>query len=75
MEFRRLALYSKNISSDFSKIKLDDYKPPLKLSQCDFVGLKWFKTLFANKTQVAQMVQVMKNTFAIAESRVMLSPA
>ena len=45
---------------------LFDYKPPLKLSQCDFVGLKWFKTLFANKTQVAQMVQVMKNTFAMS---------
>lgn len=43
-----------------------DYKPPLKLSQCEFVGLKWFKTLFANKTQVAQMLQVMKNTFAMS---------
>ena len=43
-----------------------DYKPPLSLSQCDFVGLKWFKTLFANKTQVAQMIQVMKNTFAMS---------
>ena len=43
-----------------------DYKPPLKLSQCDFVGLKWFKTLFANKTQVSQIIQVMKNTFAMS---------
>ena len=43
-----------------------DYKPPLKLSQCDFVGWKWFKTLFANKTQVMQMLQVMKNTFAMS---------
>ena len=43
-----------------------DYKPPLSLSQCEFVGLKWFKTLFANKTQVAQMIQVMKNTFAMS---------
>ena len=43
-----------------------DYKPPLKLSQCEFVGWKWFETLFANKTQVAQMVQVMKNTFAMS---------
>ncbi len=43
-----------------------DYKPPLGLSQCDFVGLKWFKTLFANKTQVTQMIQVMKNTFAMS---------
>lgn len=43
-----------------------DYKPPLSLSQCEFVGAKWFKTLFANKTQVAQMIQVMKNTFAMS---------
>lgn len=43
-----------------------DYRPPLKLSQCEFVGWKWFETLFANKTQVAQMVQVMKNTFAMS---------
>ena len=40
---------------------LYDYKAPLKLSQCQFVGLKWFKTLFSNKTQVMQLIQVMKN--------------
>lgn len=43
-----------------------DYKPPLSLSQCEFVGGKWFKMLFANKTQVSQMIQVMKNTFAMS---------
>lgn len=43
-----------------------DYKPPLPLSKCEFVGMKWFETLFANKTQVSQMVQVMKNTFAMS---------
>ncbi|MDO5422471.1 MAG: ABC transporter permease subunit [Eubacteriales bacterium] len=43
-----------------------DYKAPLKLSQCEFVGLQWFKTLFGNKTQVAQLMQVMKNTFAMS---------
>lgn len=45
---------------------LYDYRAPLKLSQCEFVGLKWFKTLFSNKTQVAQLIQVMKNTFAMS---------
>ncbi|MGN0394273.1 MAG: ABC transporter permease subunit [Coprococcus sp.] len=45
---------------------LYDYKAPLKLSQCDFVGLKWFKTLFANPTQVKQLLVVMKNTFAMS---------
>ncbi len=45
---------------------LYDYKAPLKLSQCDFVGLKWFKTLFSNKTQVSQLIKVMENTFAMS---------
>ncbi len=31
---------------------LFDYRAPLKLSQCEFVGLKWFTTLFQNKMQV-----------------------
>lgn len=43
-----------------------DYRAPLKLSQCQFVGLKWFKTLFSNSTQVSQLLQVMKNTFAMS---------
>ncbi len=43
-----------------------DYKPPLKLSQCEFVGLRWFKMLFGNPTQMKQMLQVMKNTFAMS---------
>ena len=45
---------------------LYDYKAPLKLSQCDFVGLKWFKTLFSNPTQVKQLMVVLKNTFAMS---------
>ncbi len=45
---------------------LYDYKAPLKLSQCDFVGLKWFKTIFSNKTQVSQLLVVLKNTFAMS---------
>lgn len=43
-----------------------DYKPPLKLSQCEFVGFQWFKMLFANQTQVQQLAQVMINTFAMS---------
>lgn len=45
---------------------LYDYRAPLKLSQCEFVGAKWFVTLFANKTQVDQLMVVMKNTFALS---------
>lgn len=43
-----------------------DYKPPLKLSQCDFVGFKWFAYLFANKGQIDQLLKVLKNTFVMS---------
>ena len=43
-----------------------DYRPPLKLSQCTYVGLKWFRMLFTNPTQMQQVLQVMKNTFAMS---------
>lgn len=43
-----------------------DYRAPLKLSQCDFVGMKWFGQLFSNETQLTQLWQVMKNTFAMS---------
>lgn len=50
-----------------------DYKPPRSLSQCDFVGLRWFKMLFTNKTQVAQLFQVMQNTFAMSLLGILVS--
>lgn len=43
-----------------------DYRAPLKLSQCEFVGLKWFTMLFSNPTQMTQLGQVMINTFAMS---------
>ncbi len=43
-----------------------DYRSPLKLSQCEFIGLRWFKMLFANKTQLQNLLQVMENTFAMS---------
>lgn len=43
-----------------------DYKPPLKLSQCEFVGIKWFKFMFANNAQIGQLVKVMRNTFVMS---------
>ena len=36
-----------------------DYKPPLKLSQCNFMGLRWFKMIFGNPAQVRQLFIVM----------------
>lgn len=43
-----------------------DYRAPLQLSQCEFVGFKWFTMLFSNPTQMAQLGQVMINTFAMS---------
>ena len=43
-----------------------DYKPPLKLSQCNFMGLRWFKMIFGNPAQVSQLFIVMRNTFAMS---------
>lgn len=43
-----------------------DYKPPRSLYDSEFVGLQWFKMLFTNKTQVSQLMQVMKNTFSMS---------
>lgn len=43
-----------------------DYKPPLKLSQCNFIGLRWFKMIFVNPAQVRQLFIVMRNTFAMS---------
>ncbi len=45
---------------------LYDYRAPLKLSQCEFVGLKWFKLLVSSEAQLRQLGQVMKNTFAMS---------
>lgn len=45
---------------------LYDYRAPLQLSQCEFVGFKWFAILFSNPTQLAQLGQVMMNTFAMS---------
>ncbi|SFR75517.1 ABC transporter permease [Anaeromicropila populeti] len=43
-----------------------DYRAPLPLSKCDFVGFKWFKFLFANKYQIAEVVRVLRNTLAMS---------
>ena len=43
-----------------------DYKPPLKSSQCNFMGLRWFKMIFGNPAQVRQLFIVMRNTFAMS---------
>lgn len=43
-----------------------DYQPPLKFSWDTFVGLKWFKLLFQNKSYVNRTLEVLRNTFAMS---------
>ena len=43
-----------------------DYKPPRPFSWDDFVGLKWFASLVENEIKINQLIQVMKNTFAMS---------
>ncbi|WP_124066039.1 ABC transporter permease subunit [Clostridium sp. E02] len=50
-----------------------DYKPPRSLFQCDFVGSQWFRMLFRNKIQMKQLLQVMKNTFAMSFLNILTS--
>ena len=51
-----------------------DYTPPLKLSQCPFVGWKWFQYLFLNSTQVSEFLKVLRNTFAMSGLGILTSP-
>lgn len=43
-----------------------DYRPPRPFSEAEFVGLKWFKSLVENPIKVSQLLQVLKNTFAMS---------
>jgi multiple sugar transport system permease protein/putative aldouronate transport system permease protein len=50
-----------------------NYRPPLKLSQCDFVGFKWFQILFNSPGQIKQILIIMANTFAISGLNIITS--
>ena len=43
-----------------------DYKPPKTLANCPFVGFKWFASLVSSETKIKQIIQVLKNTFAMS---------
>lgn len=50
-----------------------DYRPPLSLSQCEYVGMKWFALLFRNETQLQQLGKVLGNTFAMSSLGILAS--
>ncbi len=43
-----------------------DYKPPFPLTMDKFVGIKWFKSMVDTPTKVTQLLNVLRNTFAIS---------
>ncbi|SEK92189.1 MULTISPECIES: ABC transporter permease subunit [unclassified Butyrivibrio] len=43
-----------------------DYKPPKTLANSAFVGFKWFKSLVSSDVKIKQIIQVLKNTFAMS---------
>lgn len=43
-----------------------DYKPPFPLTWDRFVGMKWFTTMVSNKVRITQLIEVLRNTFAIS---------
>jgi multiple sugar transport system permease protein/putative aldouronate transport system permease protein len=45
---------------------LFDYRPPFKLFQCQFVGLKWITAIITNPVYRNAIGDVLKNTFAIS---------
>jgi putative aldouronate transport system permease protein len=43
-----------------------DYKPPAPLSWDKFVGFKWFVSMVENKVKRAEILKVLRNTFAMS---------
>ncbi len=43
-----------------------DYRPPRPFSDAEFVGLKWFRSLIENEVKIAQLWQVLVNTFVMS---------
>ena len=43
-----------------------DYRPPLALSDCEFVGWQWFISMVETPTKVMQLLGVLRNTFVMS---------
>jgi len=43
-----------------------DFRPGFTLAQSEFVGFHWFRVLLSNPIRVQQILQVLRNTFAIS---------
>ncbi|GIO12841.1 sugar ABC transporter permease [Cohnella xylanilytica] len=52
---------------------LYNYRPGFKLSDTPFVGLQWFRAIFSNPTQAAEVGRVMRNTLAMSSLGILTS--
>ncbi|AGC67095.1 putative multiple-sugar transport system permease YteP [Thermoclostridium stercorarium subsp. stercorarium DSM 8532] len=43
-----------------------NYRPGIPLRQNEFVGFYWFKSIVSNPTQTAEVLRVLRNTFAMS---------
>lgn len=50
-----------------------NYRPGFALSETPFVGIQWFKAIFANPTQTEEVMRVMRNTLAMSSLGVVTS--
>lgn len=50
-----------------------DFRPPMKLSDSEFVGLYWFKSMVENPVKINQLLQVLKNTLAMSSIGILFS--
>lgn len=51
-----------------------DYKPGLRLDECEFVGFKHFYTMLINPYSRAEVMRVLRNTFAMSFLGILSSP-
>ena len=51
-----------------------DYRPGLKLFDCEFVGLKFFKSFIADPVSAGEILRILRNTFAMSGLGILLSP-
>ncbi len=52
---------------------LYNYRPGIPLKDCEFVGFYWFTSIISNPTQTAEVLRVLRNTFAMSTLAIITS--
>ncbi|MBW7453670.1 ABC transporter permease subunit [Paenibacillus sepulcri] len=50
-----------------------NFRPGIPLSETEYVGMQWFKSMFSNPTQTAEVMRVLKNTMAMSSLGILTS--